>query len=109
MDRFERLNRWHEKEDLIDAIKEIRPIEPANIRLILDLLAHPDVIQHTIRYFQELDTAQKCLNYEHPWNCAREAEARYQTIQYGWISGAGALGYDDSWCEPCRDRLLNIT
>jgi hypothetical protein len=107
MDRFERLSRFNAREDLIDELSGIKGTEPAGIRRLLGDLADPAIIEHTIRYFQGLNNARQCLNFEHPWNCAREAEAKYKNIQFGWSGGAGGIGLDESWCEPCRDRVLN--
>lgn len=107
MERFERLTRWNAREDLIDEVRAHRGVEPGGIRHILDLLAHPDIIQETIKYFQGLDKSQQCLLYDAPWNCAREAEAKYENIRYGWTGGAGGIGFDASWCDPCRDKVLN--
>jgi len=107
MERFERLNRFNAREDLIDEVRMTRGIEPPGIRLVLEALAHPELIAETIKYFQGLDKSQMCLLYDAPWNCAREAEAKYENIKYGWTGGAGGIGFDESWCEPCRDRVLN--
>lgn len=109
MERFERLSRFHAREDLIDELASVRGVEPSNIRRILAMLGHPDMIKHTIKYFRDLDGAQECENYEGPWNCAREAEAHYENIQYGWTGGAGGIGFDESWCQPCRDRVMGNT
>jgi hypothetical protein len=108
MDRFERLSRFNAREDLIDELTTFRGVEPSNIRRILSMLSHPDMIKITIKYFQDLDGAQTCEKYEAPWNCAREAEAHYENIQYGWSAGVG-IGFDGSWCTPCRDRVMGNT
>lgn len=107
MGRFERLNRWNAREDLIDAITSTRGVEPPGVRQTLDALIHPDVIEEAIKYLQGLNVKQTCLLYDQPWNCAREAEAKYMNIRFGWTGGAGGIGFDESWCEPCRERVLN--
>lgn len=96
-----------DKEDLIDRITELVGGEPAGIRPMLRALAHPQLVQHTVRYFQSMDESSKCLKYEPPWTCAREAEARYENVQYGWLGGVNGVGFDDSWCENCRKKVLD--
>lgn len=95
-----------DKEDLIDRIRELAGIEPLGIRPMLRVLAHPEMISQTISYFQSLDVTTKCLNYEAPWSCAKEAEARYENIKYGWLGGTNGVGFDESWCENCRKKVL---
>lgn len=94
------------KQELIDGVTELVGYEPLGIRVLLRVLAHPDLVQHTRRYFDDLDQAAKCQMYEPPWSCAKEAEAKYENIQYGWLGGAGGVGFDESWCEPCRKKVL---
>jgi hypothetical protein len=94
-----------EKEELIEAIQEATGRLPNGTRLILDVLTQPDVIEFTKRFIQANDEAGKCLNYQDPWNCAKEAEAKYRNIKYGWLAGNG-VGFDESWCEPCRRRVM---
>lgn len=95
-----------QKDELIDGVKELVGHEPPGIRVLLRVLAHPDLVQHTRRYFEAHDRSTKCLTYEAPWSCAREAEANYENIKYGWLGGAGGIGFDESWCEPCRRKVL---
>lgn len=91
------------KEDLIESIQEVLGRLPAETRLLIKILAHPDVIAYTNRYFSVLDPRTMCLTYEAPWNCVKEAEARYQTIHEGWLGG---IGIDTSWCENCRKKVM---
>ena len=102
----ERIKRWTEKEDLIDEVKAAFGIEPPGLRQILAALAHPDVVEHTQAYFRALDKKHLCEHYDEPWSCAREAEAKYETIKYGWLGAGAGVGFDESWCEPCRQRVL---
>lgn len=104
----ERNDRWNEKEDLIDRIKSIAGIEPPGIRQLLIILAHPDMVQHTIRFFNTRDVKNRCQLYDYPWSCAREAEAKYETIKFGWLGAGAGVGFDESWCQPCRDRVLGM-
>jgi hypothetical protein len=99
-------NLLQQKEELIDGIRDLVGYEPPGVRVLLRVLAHPDLVQHTRRYFDELDTSTKCIKYEAPWSCALEAEARYENIKYGWMGGAGGIGFDESWCENCRRKVL---
>lgn len=94
------------KEDLIDGIKELVGQEPIGLRVLLRVLSHPDIVAEVARYFAGLDVTQRCLNYEPPWNCAKEAEARYENVKYGWLGGAGGIGFDESWCDNCRKRVM---
>jgi hypothetical protein len=95
-----------QKEELIEGIKELVGHEPLGVRVLLRVLAHPDLVQHTRRYFDELDQSTKCRIYEAPWCCAREAEAKYENIKYGWTGAVGGISFDEFWCEPCRRKVL---
>lgn len=97
---------FEDKEDLIDRITELVGSEPMGVRPMLRILAHPALVSYTVRYFQSLDESSKCLKYEPPWSCAREAEARYENIKYGWLGGINGVGFDESWCENCRKKVL---
>lgn len=107
MSRRDRADHIEQKEDLIDRMKEIVGYEPPDVRPLIRLLAHPDMIEYTTAYFNSFDKESMCLNYEAPWNCAREAEALYENIKFGWLGGAGGIGYSDAWCEPCRKRVMD--
>lgn len=107
MNDRERFNRWNEKEDLIDRAKSIMGTEPMGIRQLLSLLAHPDMIEHTIKFFNSLDEKHRCEIYDYPWSCAREAEAKYENLNFGWLGAGEGVGFDDSWCESCRRRVLD--
>lgn len=94
-----------DKETLIERVKELVGYEPPGIRVLLRVLAHPVLVQHTRRYFDALDGSMKCLFYEPPWSCAKEAEARYENIKYGWLGGVnGSLV--DTWCDNCKRKVL---
>ena len=95
-----------EKEKLVEKITEVAGYEPPGVRVLLRVLAHPAIIEDTIRYFEELDPNSRCLNYEAPWNCAKEAEAKYENIKYGWLGAGHGIGYDEWWCENCRKKVM---
>lgn len=95
-----------QKEDLIDSIKELVGQEPVGLRVLLRTLSHPGVVTEVARYFAGLDTTNRCTTYEAPWNCSKEAEARYENIKYGWLGGAGGVGFDESWCPNCRKKVM---
>lgn len=94
------------KEDLLDRIATIVGFEPPGARHLLRVLAHPDVIDLTKEYFESMDKNSMCLTYEYPWNCAREAEARYENIQFGWLGGGSGVGYSEWWCDNCRKKII---
>ena len=105
MEERERIKRMEEKEDLIDEIKATIGREPQGLRQILGLLSHPDVLETALIFLKGLDRKHACLIYPSPWNCARESEAKYETVKWGW----GVVGYNDaevhdSWCVPCQHR-----
>ena len=84
MSERDRLSRANAKEDLLDAIRTAFGTEPAN--------------------FRGIDKKHMCEIYSYPWNCAKEAEAHFETIR-GASLGAGLAGaYDELWCKPCRQR-----
>lgn len=93
------------KDDLIDQVTSMVGYEPPGLRVLLRVLSHPDMAGEAKKYFEAMDIGSRCTKYEPPWNCAREAEAQYQNIQYGWL-GANGVGYDESWCEPCRRKVM---
>lgn len=95
-----------QRENLISSVKELVGYEPAGLRVLLRVLSHPDVVQDVSKYFSGLDTSLTCLKYEAPWSCAKEAEASYQNIKYGWLGGANGIGFDESWCPSCRQKVL---
>lgn len=104
MSERDRLSRANAKEDLLDAIRTAFGTEPANVRVVINALSHPEVIDETISYFRGIDKKHMCEIYSYPWNCAREAEAHFETIR-GASLGAGLAGaYDELWCKPCRQR-----
>lgn len=96
-----------EKEELIEAIQAVFGVIPPNAREVLKVIGHPDVIEATKRYIHAIDTASRCQNYEPPWSCGKEAEARYENIKYGWLGGTAGVGLGDWWCEPCRKRVMD--
>lgn len=96
-----------EKEELLDRLQELTGAPVPNVRYLLRVLSHPDVIKYTRHYFDSLDESTRCQKYEAPWSCAREAEARYENIKYGWLGAGNGVGYSEWWCEPCRAKVMN--
>ncbi len=97
---------FDEKEELIERIEEAIGYLPDNTRLILKALSHPNVINAAKHYINVNDEAGRCLKYQYPWSCAKEAEAMYENIKFGWLGGVNGVGYDDNWCEPCRKKVM---
>lgn len=102
----DRVDHQHMREDLVDKVISLVGHEPPGIRVLLRTLSHPDIVKDARLYFDSMDASSRCTKYEPPWNCAREAEARYQNIKYGWTGGAGGIGFDESWCDNCRDKVM---
>lgn len=97
-----------EKEELLEEIQATLGFLPGNTGYLLHVLTLPEVIDSTKRYVKAMDKASRCLNYQAPWNCAREAEARYENIKHGWLgapSGSG-VGLAEWWCENCRKKVM---
>ena len=98
----------NEKEELVEQVQEVLGYLPVGTRLVISALVRPDVIEATKRYIKEMDEASKCTHHKAPWNCAKEAEAMYENIKFGWLgapSGSG-VGFADWWCENCRRRVM---
>lgn len=95
-----------EREELIDEMQSIFPRIPLNVREVLNMLTDPKVIEHTKRFIEAMDVNSKCLNYQAPWSCILEAEARYQNIKYGWLGGGGTA-YSEWWCDNCRKKVMS--
>jgi hypothetical protein len=97
-----------EKEELIDQIQSVMGYSPIRLRELLNVLTQPGVIEFTKRYVSAMDTASQCQKYKAPWSCAKEAEAHYKNIKYGWLGAPGSgVGFNESWCEPCRRKVLD--
>lgn len=100
-----------EKEELIAKLQEHHGCVPISTRYLLDVLTRPDLIEYTKRYIRAMDKESECQNYQAPWNCARQAEAYYENIKYGWL-GAGAnangIGLAEWWCENCRRKVMEF-
>lgn len=94
-----------EKEELISKMESILGLVPSQTRLVLNAIVHPDVIDETKRYIKAMDKAAMCTKFVAPWDCAKEAEAKFENIKYGWL-GAGTSLEFDWWCEPCRKRVM---
>lgn len=107
MDERERINRWNEKEDLIDEVKALFGLEPQGLRRAIMVLTHPDLIEYTLKYFKSFDDAHICIRYEAPWNCAQAAHANYESIAPPWIGSAKTVVIGGDWCTPCRKHALN--
>lgn len=95
-----------EKEELISQLEEVLGGVPHNTRLILNGLSHPGVIEFTKRYIKSRDVANLCQKFEAPWDCAKEAEARFENIKYGWLGAGNSIEFD-WWCTPCRNRVMD--
>lgn len=95
-----------DKEILLGKVQQILGREEPGIRKVLRLLAHPDVIGYTKKYFDAMDVNSMCTKYESPWSCAREAEARYENIHFGFLGAGSGIGFDDSWCDNCKKKVL---
>lgn len=93
-----------EKEELISEIEAVLGLIPSQTRLILNLLVHPDVIDYTKRYIKAKDEAAKCTLFKPPWDCIKEAEARYENVSFGGVGGSDMEF--DSWCVACRKRVM---
>lgn len=96
------------RDDLIDHVSALVGYEPPGIRVLIRVLSYPTVAGEARTYFDAMDVTARCTKYEPPWSCAREAEAQYQNIQFGWMGAANGVGYDESWCENCRGRILGL-
>lgn len=98
----------NEKEELIAKLQEAIGFVPANTSYILHVLSRPDVIDATKHYIKAVDKASMCQKYPAPWNCAKEAEARYENIKYGWLGAPSesGLGFADWWCDACRKKVM---
>lgn len=96
-----------EKEELIDEMQAAFPRIPQSTREVLSMIVDPKVIEHTKRYIESMDANSKCLMYEAPWSCAKEAEARYENIRYGWLAAGNGVGYSEWWCENCRRKIIS--
>lgn len=95
-----------EKEDLIEQMTRIVGHVPIGTRDLLNVLIHPDLIEYTKKYINAQDEGGRCLFYEYPWSCAKEAEANYKNIKYGWLGGASGIGFDETWCDNCRKKIM---
>jgi hypothetical protein len=95
-----------EKEALIERMQEIIGYVPVGTRDLLNVLIHPDLIEFTKAYVKSRDEASRCQKYKEPWSCAKEAEARYENIKYGWLGSGSGVGYAEWWCENCKKRVM---
>lgn len=95
-----------QKEELIDGVTSLLGYQPPGVRVLLRVLAHPSLVHLTRQYFSAQDVSLKCLTYESPWSCSKEAEAKYENIKYGWLGGANGVGFDESWCDNCRKKVM---
>lgn len=92
-----------EKLDLITTIQEVLGRTPQGTVELLNVLVRPEVIEVTKRY---VAAYHRCERFKAPLNCARNAEHEYENLKYGWLGGVSTIGYDESWCEPCRKRAM---
>jgi len=98
-------NLRQQKEDMVELATSILGHEPVGLRATLKLLSHPGMVESTRRYFESL-VSTDCLHYEAPWNCARESEAKFENLQYGWMGGIYGDEPLSSWCEPCLSKVM---
>jgi hypothetical protein len=96
-----------EKSELIERIKEVLGVLPGNTSYILNVLVREDVIDATKAFIHIKDEGSRCEKFPAPWSCAKEAEAMYENIKYGWLGAAHGIGYSEWWCEPCRKRVMD--
>lgn len=97
-----------EKEELVEQLEATLGLTlTPTMRRLLTALAHPSVIEASRRYIYAMDPNSRCLNFASPWNCALEAEAKYENIEHGWLGGINGVSYSDWWCENCRRRVTN--
>lgn len=96
-----------EKEELLAKIQEILGSLPIGTAKILNVLTRPDLIEYTKRYIKVMDKASLCTNYEAPWSCIKEAEAKYENMKYGWLGADSGVGFSEWWCENCRKKVMD--
>lgn len=101
-----KVDKFQEKEDFLSEIQRVAGGKlPANARYFLKLLAHPDLITHTVQFFTGFDVDLMCLKYEAPWSCVHETEAQFENVTSGWL-GAGRGQLITEWCENCKRRVI---
>lgn len=93
------------KEELINQLQAFMGTVPSDARVVIKALAHPQVLRHTLAYFSSLDLSTMCTEYESPWDCEKEAEARYQTLELGWEVRQYDEEYRETWCDNCKERV----
>lgn len=96
-----------EKDELVAKIKETLGVLPGNTLYLLNVLVHEDLIEYTKDYIRTKDVASRCTEFKEPWSCAKEAEAMYENIKFGWLGGAQNMGVSEWWCDNCRKRAAN--
>lgn len=108
MEERERIRRWNDKEDLIDEVRAALGKEPIGLRQALAVLSHPEILEHTIKYFTSLDDNKHvCVKHAPPWDCAKETESRYDDSDYWWLNSPHTKVIPGHWCNPCRQQALN--
>jgi len=90
-----------DKELVIAEIHELLGFLPEGTRQILKTLTHPAMIDTTKAYFSGIDVSTMCKNYEAPWDCIQEANAKYETIHFGYTEIESESWYD-GWCHTCK-------
>lgn len=91
------------RNQLLEKVSEVVGYEPPGFRQVLRVLTHPEVAPFSAKYIGALDKSSACTIYEPPWNCAKESEAKYENLKYGWIAGDN---YTDHWCDNCEKRVM---
>lgn len=95
-----------DREELIDHIKTVFPIVPSNIRGVLTLMTHPDVVHISKEYFEEMALRNlPCLTYDDPWSCEAESNAKYETIYMGMADEGFSDVWREGWCNHCKQRV----
>lgn len=94
------------KDALVHGVTELLGRDIPNLRWALRVLSHPDVIEYTKRYFDAMDVNSRCTKYEPPWSCAKEAEAKYENIKYGWLGAGSGVGFSEWWCDNCKKKVM---
>lgn len=94
------------KDALVHGVTELLGHDIPNLRWVLRALSHPDLIEHTKKYFNAMDKASMCTKYETPWSCAKEAEAKYENIKYGWLGAGSGVGFSEWWCDNCKKKVM---
>lgn len=86
--------RLQHKEELIGYVQDAVGNIPDNIRVVINALAHPDVVEHTKEFFS-LQMTNACQIFGAGWSCQRQAESKFG------YNGEEKDEDAEEWCEPC--------